>query len=262
MFYKEDEISELIVCKKCTFVYEDPRILNCGESMCNQCISLLLNKETNSLKCPICNEIHSLPITGFKKNLALAKLINIKPNEVSRSPLADEFKRQLNLVRDKTRAIEQEWKTGKEKIKNYCDVIRNDVDSVTESCHQYINKYHDEFIEQVNTYEHDCMQRYEQINKNNKLKDFIQANDLFYNKWSQYFKMFKVNDVDLLISSNEARKLALDLEKRDKTLKYDMFNGKLLKFEPDKNLPKSIKFGEVTYEPILGRVNQIKGRSL
>ena len=101
-------------------------------------------------------------------------------------------------------------------------------------------------FEQISTYKHDCVQQYKQLNQNNKLEDFIQANDLFCNKWTQYLRMFNVNDGELLVASNEAKGIAFGLENREKILKYDMFNGRLMKFEANKNPLQSL-FGKITY---------------
>jgi hypothetical protein len=77
-------------------VFDDPRSSECGHSMCNGCITLLLNKKKNVFLCSVCDKFHELPKDGFLKNQVLAKICEAKPNEVNRGRGAHELKSLLD----------------------------------------------------------------------------------------------------------------------------------------------------------------------
>ena len=251
MFYAENVISDLMICPCCKKVYNDPRLVDCGESMCNDCIFLRLNKERNGFNCVICHELHELPKNGFRKNQRLAKLVEIKPDEVTRSPIANELKAQLNRIHEKIKILENDLKIGSNKIKEYCDFIRHDVDLVTESWYECIKSYHDEFMETISTYEKDCLKKYETFNQKKKpFESFISDSEKFYRTWNDYLKGFKIDDSELIKVSHEAKQLIFDLDKEEAKLKAGIFNGKLLVFEEDNKIRQSSLVGKIIFQDI------------
>ena len=159
MFFEEKVINDHLKCPYCKNVFVDPRMLECGESMCNSCIMLLLNKEKTGLNCILCKEFHEMPKNGFIKSLRLAKLIDIKPNEVSRSKEASEFKSVLNKIFEKNSAMQTDLKMGKDKIREHCDFVRNEVEVKVESWHQYIDKFHGGFKKTIDEYEKKSLEK-------------------------------------------------------------------------------------------------------
>ena len=99
MFYEEKEIDELIICPYCKNKYKDPRFIECSASFCMPCIELLIKDGENGFKCPICDDFHEKPNNGYFINANLAKLCEIKANEVSRGTLADSLKARLDEIR-------------------------------------------------------------------------------------------------------------------------------------------------------------------
>jgi len=98
MFYKEEDIKEIIICPACNIKYDDPRVLECGSSLCFTCISNIMNKEKNGIDCPLCKSFHETPKNGFIKNNLLASLTIKSPNDVYRGKLAEKFKTSLNDI--------------------------------------------------------------------------------------------------------------------------------------------------------------------
>ena len=127
MFYVETEISEIVICPYCVNKYDDPRNVSCGNSFCMPCIEFLTKEESNGFQCPVCDEFHKRPKKGFSKNLNLAKLCEKKANKVSRSSLADSFEVQLNEIKLNVNKLAKENELGVDKIKDYCDGLRNEV---------------------------------------------------------------------------------------------------------------------------------------
>jgi hypothetical protein len=79
MFYQADKIDRVLICKICDNEMNDPRLLPCGKSLCNTCISQFIDKENAKLKCYFnCGQMHEMPDDGFPKNQALQKILEIQ----------------------------------------------------------------------------------------------------------------------------------------------------------------------------------------
>ena len=108
MFYEESIISKFLICKICECKLSDPRVLPCGNSICNNCIDFLINSGENHMKCRFCGKTHQVPSDGFPSNNELAELVKVKPNEVSRNKLTADFKLILSKLNEKINQIETE----------------------------------------------------------------------------------------------------------------------------------------------------------
>ena len=127
MFYEENEINEVTSCPCCKLKYTDPRIVECSSSFCMLCIDSLTNASENGFKCPVCDDFHAKPQNGFLKNSSLAKLCDKKANPVSRGPLADTLRAQLDEIKLKLAVLAKENQLGADKIREHCEGLRNDV---------------------------------------------------------------------------------------------------------------------------------------
>ena len=126
MFYEEKDIIEVIRCPYCKNKYNDPRFIECGASFCMPCIELLLKDGENGFKCPECEDFHEQPKKGYSKITNLSKLCEIKAKEVSRGSLVDSLKAQLDEIKLKLNELSNGNNLGVDKIKDYCDKLRNE----------------------------------------------------------------------------------------------------------------------------------------
>ena len=256
MFYEANEISKLITCMHCKHVFDDPRILDCGESMCKDCIDSnstddIFGKKNEIINCIICKGTHYIPEKGFPKNHVLAKLIKIKASEVSRGPVARELDLKLNEIHAKAETLELNLRTGIEKIREKCNCVRSDVDSVTENWHQLVNAYHEQFFTNINAYEEECIQKYKERfveNNDTVYTPFIVSTNVFYEKWRDYLKKFQIDDTEMARPLSEARDLLKDLDTKTKQLRCQTFIGRLLKFEENETKLEATNIGTISYE--------------
>lgn len=157
----EDEISRELACRKCKRTFNDPRLLPCGETMCQRCIQeqLVQDNHGRSLTCLFCNETHTI-VDELPENKLIHKLIDIKSSASSSSSLSasnvccKELTNDLNdvLVSLERRCRELKYISAASylaEIRNYSEFIQNDIEIVTQSMLEYVNRFHDELIEQV-----------------------------------------------------------------------------------------------------------------
>jgi len=216
-----------------------------------------LNEEKGGLKCSICDKFHEIAV--WPKNNELSKLAKLNPNEVSRSFEAHCCKSLLKQIDDRAKFLEQDLEIGKHKITEYCDFIRNDVNLAAESWHQYIENYHEEFTSKINKYEDECLKHYDEFLKNRQsFDDIINESVDFHQKWSNYFENFNINDTELAVTSEKAKIMIKTLNKKEKNLKSETFNGKLIQFEPNVQKHDSRIMGKICFQNIKINFDQLE----
>ena len=244
MFYEENEINELIICPYCKTKYNDPRLMECGDSFCMPCIEILINIGEKGFKCTECNDFHEMPPKGYLKNLKLAKLCEKRAVEVSRSKLADEFKAQLDEFKQNVDILRNKNKPCIEIIKEYFDNLRNEVQLSSEELIETIKKYNLDLIEHINAYETNSMLDF---NKENKVEfdKFINEMDAFHTKWIEYFKQAKLDDNEMIAASNQADCYLEQIKKENKQFLVKLFKGDVLKFNKNSTQFKSSLVGSL-----------------
>merc|ERR1712127_383063 len=79
-FFKGDEIEGTLKCLHCNMKLQDPRMLTCGHTFCNDCLqSKIVNNENqqNGVKCFKCSKFTEKPAddVGFSKNFTVAEML-------------------------------------------------------------------------------------------------------------------------------------------------------------------------------------------
>ena len=262
MFYEEKEINELIICPYCKLRYSDPRLLPCGLSLCFDCIQLLTDYDTNFISCA-CNSTHQIPNNGFLKNTGISRLAETIPNEVFRSSIVEDFKKNLAEMKQKLDTFRNEVNKGKDKIFEDCGMIKNEIQLKTESLIEVIKLISLGLIKQVDDYEKDCLFNFEKSvgNLNFTNEKLINASD-FYLKWSQYLKNYSILEKQILKANEDTNKLLDLLDKQFDEYKSELFGGILIEFRGNNHALNSGFIGSLTYDNINleKAVNQVVSR--
>jgi hypothetical protein len=172
-----------------------------------ECIELLINYGESGFKCPVCDDYHETPKNGFSKNINLANLCIKKANDISRGILADSLKDGLSKFNVSLAELKADHKLGVDKIKNYCDGLRNDVQLSSDELIESIKRHNMELIEKVNEFEMNSFLNFNNENKHNlmnqRLDAFINDMHAFEVKWVKYLKQLKINDTELRAALSE-----------------------------------------------------------
>ena len=79
-------------CALCNNKLNDPRVLQCGDTLCNGCIKSFLNNNPETFEWPVCNKLIMIETHEFPKNKLIIELM--KKN--SKKFFTDEFSSLLN----------------------------------------------------------------------------------------------------------------------------------------------------------------------
>jgi hypothetical protein len=81
MFYNAEHIEKVLNCTICKNRMKDPRLLPCGKSVCNLCLTMTGTKLTN-LNCQSCGKVHEIPHDGLPLNQIARHILALQPQEV------------------------------------------------------------------------------------------------------------------------------------------------------------------------------------
>lgn len=180
MFYSRSSIDKHLICVKCSQRFKTPKVLPCGELICEDCI-----KNVSMENCTHCGLIHEIPAEGLPTQRIFQELLNIKPyaskdyNKVLIKELEDTFN-ELN------RSIER----TKNKIDNYENEIKCHYASINHDTEQRIN----EAIRELINLKNKSQEKYEQ-EKQSSLKNirgfmqkFIEESDGKFLEWNKLLR--------------------------------------------------------------------------
>jgi hypothetical protein len=175
--------------------------------------------------------------------------------------LSSELSSSLNEMRSKLNQLksdlhEESEKENTKKIINYCDYVRSDIQLITESVCDQIQKFSDLLLDEVDAYERDCIQVYKDtFNKkqSQSSKKFIQEVTKWQNDVEISLETKKDDDVSLTEMASSLEKTKNYKKKLNNQLlqmKRDQFNNRLIKFKQNLS-PISIDIlGSLHFEKI------------
>ena len=231
MFYQESEINEHLTCPKCKNKFNDPRLIDCGGSLCKACIDLLIIDDESRFKCPICEELHEISTNGFLKNERIAKFCDLKAKEVSRTPEIDSLRAQLDELKRSSDEFSNMIDFSGAKIKEHCKDLRAKVRLSKEKLIESLKGHNMDLIGQINKYEQDLSVKNE-INDEDKLKfkESVEEPNKTHSEWMDYLGQFDLNDEKLKLASFYLKHSLENLNYKRGQLVDQIFNGRLLNF--------------------------------
>jgi hypothetical protein len=231
MFYQESEINEYLTCKKCKNKFNDPRLIDCGGSLCKTCIDLLIIDDENRFKCPVCEDLHEIPSNGFLKNEKISKFCDLKAKEVYRSPVVDSFRDQLDELKRSSDEFSNMIDFSDTKKKEHCKDLQAKVRLSKEKLIESVKEYNMDLIGQINKYEQDSKKKSE-INDEDKLKfkKSVENTNKTHSEWMAYLEQVDLNDEKLKSASLYVKHSLENLKNKRWELVNQIFKGRWLSF--------------------------------
>lgn len=242
MFYDKSFITNLLKCQQCERSYNDydqPRMLPCGKTICNQCITIVERQICqNSFRCILCDEKHLLAEKQrFPVNELAANLIAAQPKEVYRGKETENFKKNLLNLEQLTKELTFDMEHGEDKIKHHCNELKRLVQLATEQKVNEINQLNQVYIKQIDDYELDCIEKYSTRSgsKLEQMKEIIAETNLFLIEKQNYLEQFQISDCEIFSSNERSCKLKSNLEEQILNIKSVLFDSNLMEFDINKS---------------------------
>jgi hypothetical protein len=100
MYYEEEIVESELQCPLCNQIFEDPRMLSCGNTCCLKCIKGQFNKTKNNYKCECCKNTHEKKEENeYPISKIISNLLEKTKNKISTEFIKLDYKKELDKFR-------------------------------------------------------------------------------------------------------------------------------------------------------------------
>ena len=158
MFYEIDSINNTLVCSSCSQVYDLPKLLPCGNTICTKCERLMLHKNDNGrYVCSLCGDVHFSKANILPINKTVNELLCLVPCKVYRGRLHEEAVASLIHLRKSIDIFTLEYENKPTAIDNYCNQLKYEIKRHTDEQIMILNSQRSSLLRQVETYRGKCL---------------------------------------------------------------------------------------------------------
>lgn len=247
MFYKGDQLEQLLKCKRCKERYEKPKVISpCIQTICNNCvIELTDNDEFN---CFFCNVKHKVPDGGFKSDLNIEMLLQLKAEYVIQTSHVKELRTKLNDLCAIDEKMQFKMSNLEGELDEHCRLVRNQIDLVSEKKIEEINDMRVKCLKYVDSYKNDC------ISNINAKKSHLQSDQNSCKKFmadlNDYLKEFQLDEQAVKRHIEETESKMLQLKDVIENLESIKFNDKKLLFQANDEPINYLTLGNFNFQKI------------
>lgn len=265
MFYDCETIANQLKCPNCSETYVSPRILPCGKSICQKCIENLVTQSRNHNprklqrqnsyieSCPFCSKSHSAQDdeTGYILNEFIVRHFELKPEKVYRCQSYEKFDNLLETLNADLKELNAKLNSPEQNIRDHCDALRNQIDIATETLIENINKFREQYINEINSYEEMCHKNFKEFDKNEDLFKLIKENEDTIKNFNNYVNRPKIeeNEVKNLIQDGKVQEYKL--KNQIKLIDAKLFGHQKPMFEQINKFVDPSIIGRLNYENLI-----------
>jgi hypothetical protein len=229
MFFRTDEVDCNLTCPRCKTKFLDPRIIiPCLETLCNNCIEQLT--ENNEINCYFCDVKHPISDLGFGSNKILAKLLEVKANEINRSQNAELLKQNLKQCQIQVDEYKSKIDNSQFIISEHCRVVKTQINLFFETKMRELDDSRNKMLKEVDIYEVECSKHWQELDTK-LLRDQVDQMSKFISECTDYLNKFLIDENVISEKRRDAFDHLDNLDKLQKELKGAQFNGRLLTFK-------------------------------
>jgi hypothetical protein len=197
MYFEDETIEAELNCPFCKQRFVDPRMLPCGNFCCFECIKRELNAD-NSYKCDLCDNVHETRL-GDGNQYPVPHLLNnlLKKMDIKVSPefIKLEFKKEFEKFKSKINDSSNLQLNFKNKLNDYCNTIRCEVITKTESAINNLNNICNELCKTIDAYEDEKSAEWD---NENALTSLISYNRQIEDDMIQLYHKTKAKENEIL----------------------------------------------------------------
>ena len=236
MFYTEHQMNQHLKCQVCQDKLFNPRILPCGQSICESCCIPIEESARNKgeFKCKLCSKSHQIAEDGFPINIQLSKLLNEQAEEVIRSESIEALKARLRQLQTAVEESVTQLQLGLAEVSEHCFRLRNRVQLETEQAKEFLDNHNEKLIGEINAYEQKCREAFLKDEQTNKeiLQTAIGEQKEFLAQWFCVLQQFEVDESEATNTTEETKLKLKNLQASLQAFQQCIFGEKSLDFQP------------------------------
>lgn len=236
MFYEQSQIEPNLSCDKCQHRYQIPKLLACGESICDECARTLkssIKADQTEFECPLCADMHELPKSGeFPVNKKLLAILKQRPCEIRRTEPIETLKFHLYDCQTKVNELRTMLiNNGVDKVQACCQDLRTEVYLETERKIEALYEMSAKLIDKICDYEKECLAALEskEIEKHFPavlVKEFTELDE----KWKQVIQHAEVDEQQVDEANERLKRLQARIDVEIFKLNDVLFNNQDCQF--------------------------------
>lgn len=152
MSFNFDTIETKLNCLSCGQRFVNPRILPCGETLCEKCVSKMK-------KCFFCNEKHKAPSKGFPLNKVFNDLLGPLSLSITKENLYDKVTCMVNTFESKMLNFKEDFQNVDQVFDLHCETITNNIDIYCDSIIEQVKKHRIELLNKMANYKIECLKK-------------------------------------------------------------------------------------------------------
>lgn len=232
MFYETSTTEDSFLCKSCYQEYDEPRVLPCGHTICNKCISSMTNDQlTNRISCTLCSNVHQQPLDGFPINSKISQLMLDQPIEILRNEKCEQLKLLIREIQTKKQKFEFNILNNEQAIKEHSEELRTLVRFKTKQSILEINKLNKNLLKEIDDYEQEWLQNIKTKENIINYDDLKQQLNKLLNDSNDYLQQVMIIEDQTSELNDKLVDLKSQLEFEVKKFDQFLFGDKMVLFQ-------------------------------
>ncbi len=228
MFFESNQVNDLLKCNKCEGRLDEPRILECGSSICSYCFTSIQINNKRKFQCLICDELHEMPEAGLPINKLAKHMLAVKVVQVSRGQEFVLLQESLTEIQKKNVILKYNLSNPGDYLREHFIELRNDVQLSCEQQCAMLNDKCQEIINEIDEYASELSVI--NLDSFKSSHELTQELDAFNSRTYEFLKQHNLNESALEDFNKEACLLKRKAEKEIGYLKDLVLNERFLSF--------------------------------
>jgi hypothetical protein len=232
MFYDKEQVDNHLNCKNCNKRFDLPRLLTCGEVICETCLNNIKNvcNVTDEIKCPFCCNVHNMPKNGFPIQKVLMNLLKIEPLNNFRGVLVEELDDATKELSQRLNVLNMLNENSKNKIKEHGIELRKIINACAEKKRNEVLKLEAKLNNKMDSYEKEAFEQMKLI-----MQKYFEENEEKFKTWNELAEKTTFENVDKLLEAiHDISGLMKEITPQEEVLKKLMDDLEIIYFSDSK----------------------------
>jgi len=170
---------------------------------------------------------------------------------VYRCPSYEKLDHLLDVLNSDIKEMNSKLERPHEQIREHCNELRNQIDIATETLIESINKFREQYINEVNLFEENCSKSFKCIENRDEIYKILKENEFQIQKLKNYVNKPKVNEDEVRGLIQKCKIQEYELKNQLKIIDGNLFGSQKPYFEKINKFVDPAIIGRINYESLI-----------